>query len=291
MKRYRFFFSLCITLGVLVSTFSLFYRNKPGFTLEKIRSPFPPSPQWKISSLTPKETELLQTILAQNFHYLACGAQCFAFVSEDGRYVLKFFKMKHFIPKTWLKWLPLPCLKNYRVRKIDKRIFNHNQIFSNYKIAYEELQKETGLVYIHLNKSKDLKISVTLRDRKGHPYVAPLDEFEFVLQKKGQIASHKIKSCVQNGNIEGALSCIKTLLQHITIQCQKGFIDKDSGLLNNYGFVEDQAIHFDVGRLIHIDTDPSLCQQQQLRALKKLEEWSSTDCPSLLPSLKEKKWD
>jgi len=279
--------SLVLVCGLAFGMFALAFPKQKGFALSKVRSPLKKSAQWEVAPLLEVEHEELRQILAQDFKYLSAGAQCYAFLSGDGKYVLKFFKMKHFLPKRWLKYVPLPGLEKYRFRKVQRRILRQKALFSSYKMAYEELKDETGTVYIHLSKSSDLKVAAKLFDRTGKCSVAQLDQFEFVLQEKAQLFLDRINALMHEQRDDEAAEAISALLNAVANQCKRGFIDHDSGIGHNYGFVGDRVIHFDVGRIAYDETAkaPSCYQREIVRVGKKLEEWLIVHYPELLPSL------
>lgn len=291
MRRHQriFFLSIGISLTVLVGTIYLLNRNKPGFSLDKICSTFEPSKKWAIAKSSEMEKEEICETLFQDFNYLGSGEECIAFLSSDGKYVLKFFRTKNLTPKNWLKLIPLPGLEQYRFKKIDKRILRHQELFTSYKMAYEDLREESGLVYIHLNKTKDLHMKIRLYDRMRRCYRINLDDYEFILQKKGQLVFDRLTSLMQKGDREGALEALNILLKHVVKQCKKGFIDKDIEINPNYGFVGDKVIHFDVGRVVRDEAaqNPSYYQREVLRVGEKLEEWLKVQYPELLPGLEE----
>ena len=99
-RRAYFWTSLiCLCFGAFwaykaVSSFASSKRTVSLF--KRISSNRQPNPAWDVHVLTDEEHRELDGALAQQYHYLACGNQAFAFLSEDGRYVLKFFKQKLF---------------------------------------------------------------------------------------------------------------------------------------------------------------------------------------------------
>lgn len=254
-----------------------------------MKSPLAPSPDWAINFSNRAEKERIKEILSQEFNYLGSGAQCFAFLSADGKYVLKFFRMKHLVPKTWLKWVPFPGLDEYRFQKIDKRILRQKELFRSYKLAYEDLQEETGLVYIHLNKGKNLKVNARLYDRMRNLYIAPLDEYEFVLQLRSQLVHERLISYMQKRDFAGARRAIHNLLEMVVRQSKKGYVDRDPGVSHNYGYVGDRVVHFDVGKMLRDDaaTEPSYYHREVLRFGEKLSSWLEVHYPELLPLLEE----
>lgn len=63
-------------------------------------------------------TNQIANALNQPFYYLSCGAQCYAFASKDGEYVLKVFKFHHLRPSPFsLFFLHGGCLKNIKTKK------------------------------------------------------------------------------------------------------------------------------------------------------------------------------
>ena len=82
--------------------------------------------------------------------------------------VLKFFKYQRFKPQEWLRYLTfLPGMEKYRQRKIEKKKNKLEGVFTSWRIAYEELRPETGVLYVHLNKSDDLPKAFKIYDKMG----------------------------------------------------------------------------------------------------------------------------
>ncbi|MBS0628795.1 MAG: hypothetical protein JSS30_01055 [Verrucomicrobia bacterium] len=287
--RRIFIVSLGLSLSILVGTIYLLNRSPPGFSLDKICSTLEPSRRWAIGKLSEAEREEICKIFCQDFNYLGSGEECIAFLSADGKYVLKFFRTRNLTPKNWLKLIPLPGLEQYKFKKIEKRMQRHQELFSSYKMAYEDLREETGLVYIHLNKTKNLHSKVRLFDRMRRCHKINLDDYEFIVQKKAQLVSDRITAQMQKGDRDGALESLSILLKHVVKQCKKGYIDRDVEINPNYGFVGDQVIHFDVGRVVRDEAaqNPSYYQREILRIGEKLEEWLKVQYPELLPGLEE----
>src|SRR5689334_14456085 len=72
------------------------YHNKTlSFAPKRIISDFSYNPALETDPLSTEEQQQLDRILSQPFRYLSAGSQSYAFVSEDGKYVIKFFRMKH----------------------------------------------------------------------------------------------------------------------------------------------------------------------------------------------------
>src|SRR5579871_916778 len=102
--------SLLFTVCLLIWSANQLYQKKTRFGLSaKFSSPtFSPAQEWEFPPLNPKEQKEIERILSQKFTYLARGSQAFAFISEDGRYVLKMFKQHKWHSKNLLGYIPLP---------------------------------------------------------------------------------------------------------------------------------------------------------------------------------------
>jgi hypothetical protein len=257
-----------------------------GFHPRAIRSPLEFSAAWN-TEVPSKAT--MAPILTQDYFYLGSGAQCYAFISADGKYVLKFFKMKHLLPKKWLRYFPFPGLGSYRFRKTERRVARQKSLFHSYTLAWEHLQKETGLVYVHLNKTDELKLSTLLFEKEGDSFSVDLDQYEFIVQRKSTLVREYISNCMKADKKEKAVEAIEALLGRVVALSKKGFVDQDSGVSHNYGFVGGDVIHFDVGQLIADPKadEPSHYQREVLRVAYKLEMWLKEDFPELLPHLEE----
>lgn len=81
---------------------------------------------------------------------------------------------------------PLKKIKEERVAQGKKRA---NYLFQSLKVAYEAAPLETGLVFVHLDKSTGVHPVVTLFDKAGTKYEVALDSHEFLLQQKAGTSS------------------------------------------------------------------------------------------------------
>lgn len=77
------------------------YKATGGFSVATIQFDLPYNPDWE----TVHPTENLDKIVQQKFTYLAKGARSFAFISEDGNTILKFFKYRYHEPHWALRYL------------------------------------------------------------------------------------------------------------------------------------------------------------------------------------------
>ncbi len=235
-KRYIYLiFALAVGL--------FFYQRNSsteGFSKGKIASSLPPNPAWTIPASPLEQQQELKAIFASPFKFLGEGAQAYAFESSDGKYVLKFFKMRRFTPSLADHLCP---------HVVRRRLKNLNWVFNGYKIAYENFRKDTGLVFIHLAKTHDLQQMATIIDQQGQEHTIDLDQTEFVLQEKAELLFERLAKLYQKGDGQQAEQSIAAILELVKRRIDKGYADRDKGVSNNYGFVGDRAIQLDIGRL------------------------------------------
>jgi len=238
MSKFRFLYKTGIVIALLWGGIYWFSQHKSlGFSLNKISSKLSPRPEWAVPDL-PKERQ--REIFDQPYWYLASGAEVYAFVSQDGKYVIKFFRMKHLVPS----------LSDYlRPERLKRREKNLSAIFTAYKSAYDELKKETGLLFIHLNKTENLQCQLTVTDRIGRDHVIDLDQTEFVVQEKAELIFSYLKKLLDRGDHAGIEHAKGAMLSLVRKRIEKGFADQDKAVSHNYGFVGDRPIHLDIGRI------------------------------------------
>src|SRR5271166_494426 len=131
-KTLKWLFALLLFLSVE----RFCHRQTEGFRLQKIASQLPYRADWA----TPPASKAIQTLLSQPYRFLGSGGQCYAFVSQDGTAVIKFFKHHHMRPSRLL----LPKQKQQRKERLEN-------LFSSFKIANDLLKEETALLFLHLN--------------------------------------------------------------------------------------------------------------------------------------------
>ena len=120
-KLIRFFIAPIICAVVFYYIGSFCDQQTDRFSIARIHSDLPFNPAWETAFLSAEKKAELRKLLDQKFHYLGCGGQCFAFASEDGSYVVKFFKHKVRKPFLLLLNMSLPVqLKKACRKKLDK---------------------------------------------------------------------------------------------------------------------------------------------------------------------------
>lgn len=267
------------------------HHKTQGFRTHKIHSNLSFNPDWEVAPLSENEMEKVSNALNQPYIFLGSGAQCYAFSSQDNQYVLKVFKHHHSRQNFWKKEIPLPKI----LKPLHRHLINHNhkpleRIFYSCKLAFELLKEETGLVYLHLNKTHFFNKPLTLVDPIGIAHSIDLDKVEFILQYKGTMAYPTILSLIKKKDQTGAKQHLEALLDVIVARCKAGIADKDPIIKRNFAFVGQKAIIIDTGCFSY---DPYLKNpflQNRLLFLEtmKCRRWVSKKAPELLSFFEEK---
>ena len=256
-----------VIFGAACVWLSIFCRAQTdGFKICKISSDLPFSPEWET---TPNNIPFIKKALSQPFSYLARGSQAFVFASQDGQYVIKLIRYNHIQPSFWEKMTsPEKC-------KALEEKFRHD--FTSYKIAYEELQEETGLLCIHLNKTDLFCQNLVIVDKLGISHTLDLDKTEFILQKRAEPLYPHIKKLMNQEQEEMAKTLISHLIFLLSHQSSKGIMNSDVDLFKNFGCLENQVIELDVGSLKKGFQD----KEELLKVTECLHQRLSQDYPSL----------
>ncbi len=201
-----------------------------GFSLSRIQSSFAYNAAFDPQKLNEEQREQLELMLDQPYHYLACGSQCFAFLSADKKYVLKFFKHDRF-----------PRFGKKREKKLESM---HDALTSCF-FSYNSFQEETGMLYAHMTKTADLNCQAHLVDRLNIHHKINLDEYEFHIQKYAQTVPEYLLTLRKQGEHEKAKRAIDQLLDLSERRSLLGYNDKDPHFIHNFGFIEDTALQID----------------------------------------------
>lgn len=250
------------------------HSQTDGFAMARIRSSLTYQEKWET---TPPNQAQLAEICKQKFHYLTKGAQCYIFASEDQKYVLKFFRFDHMRVPLLLESLSVLEEKKQKKRQALEKDF------ASYKIAFEDLKEETGLFAVHLNKSKGQYPAVTLVDKLQIAHIVPLDEMEFILQRRAELVFPYLDRLMAEGDTDQAKDSISSLVQLMATIQNKGIIDFDPKLKKNFGFIEGKAVQIDLGRFIKKQTGGDI--YPALRMKNELSDWLNANHPSLLEHL------
>ncbi|HEX2579539.1 MAG TPA: hypothetical protein VHK67_03960 [Rhabdochlamydiaceae bacterium] len=208
----------------------------------------------KLEGQTPTEAEKKRAaqILDQKFTYLGSGTQVTAFESADHQYVLKFFNPRNTIKENWFhRYSRLRQMSSWKW--IKKTYFEKEarllKFFKSHRLAFRDLKEESGLVYLHFDRSSGLSKKINVIDRDGKEYLVDLTLCPFILQKKVEIVMPRFQEQLAKGDTAGAKEGVRQMYQLFLTRAQKGYTDHRQSLFKNYGFAEGRAIQLDVGRI------------------------------------------
>lgn len=282
-----FLIKALLFLSLFFSVERFCHKKTHGFRPYKIQSTLPYNPEWEIPLSSKTQLDQIKNILSQPFFFLNSGGECYAFVSKDNKYVLKFFKHHHMREKSWADWLPIPSsiLKRHRQSCIKKL----NILFTSCKLANHRFKEETGIVYLHLNKTDFLDIQIKLFDAIGALHNLPLDQLEFALQKRAVLAYPTLTYLVEIQEIEAAKTRLTSLVDLIKARSQAGIADHDPRK-RNFGFIGEKAIEIDLGSFSQDDSlkSPKIAKRKFTSEITKLRRWVHKNHPELDPFLDKK---
>lgn len=239
-------------------------------------------------SSTEQELEFLNALSCQKFVFLGRGLQSFAFVSEDNKYVLKVFnnryqnKISLFSLLTHFPWIGnWACARSaYYQKKLA-------QTFNSYQIAFSEMKDQTGLLYLHLFPTSDLRNPITLVDKLNISHSLDPNQTGFVIQKRAELVFPELKKYVNNHNLEGAKQALASLVDLFFWKWRHAIHDNDPLIRTNYGFIDGKAIQIDIGPLSKDSLISDLKQQQAeiQHITASLKFWLTENSPELIPFL------
>jgi hypothetical protein len=265
-------------------------KKTDGFSIARITSYLQDDPKWETHISSPQEQGQWKSILNQRFHYLGSGGQCFAFLSEDGQYVLKLLRHHFYVPPAKLSKLPLPeRIKNALMKRSNYCTQKLYRDFTSYKIAFEELPEECALCFVHLNKTHVYDKKVTIIDKLGIEHHIDINTKEFILQQKAELFYPYIKNLLQKHDLDGVKNAISKVLNLLTSRCQKGIFDEDPRVHKNLGFIGERPIFIDIGRFRKDEKRvlPDVYINDIVASTTKFRDWIAIEYPTLIPIFDE----
>lgn len=274
--------------AILVKQFCL--KETHGFSLSAIRSDRSFNPEWETHPLTSIEKNELEHAIGQPYYaFKTSGGQSFVFFSQDQKYVIKFFKQRFFNIPLWLRVTPLPTIfKPYRDKKTFNRMQKLKRDFSSYKLAFDQLQPETGLVYVHLNRTDHLKKNLAIRDPLNIEHKISLDDYDFIIQKRAEPIYDRIGRSMVHGERDEAMRAISNTIDLLIAYSAKGFLDRDPNIRTNCGLLDDKPVLLDIGKLVQDENmkNPEQMQHMVREICEPFADWLQSAYPELVPHLK-----
>lgn len=284
----KIIFTLSVSSLLIFGAGRLYFQATDGFHVTHISSDFTFDPRWETRALAHSEQSQVDEILLQKFSYLGKGCQSYVFLSEDGEYVLKFFKYQRFRPQFYFYWFAfLPPVEKYLNNKIAVKNQKRESLFASCRTAFDHLPKETGLVYVHLNKTSHLNRAITITDKVGLMYNLNMDDMEFIIQKKATMLCSTLDTLASEGKDNEAKNLLTQLIQMVTSEYHRGFADNDHALMQNTGVYRGMPIHIDIGQFVEDETvkDPKVYYQELYNKTWKFRNWLREKHAKLLAHL------
>lgn len=265
--------SICAVICFISFLDRKLLKANHGFCLHVIEAPIPSFPNPSLS--------FPQELFNQPFHYLGKGAQSFVFESEDKKTVLKFYRFPSHLRR--FPWTHHPF--GYLFSTSRKNIKEHNLkrlelSFHSFFLAADPLVDETGVLYVHLQPTTTLEQKVHLIDKLGYHYEIPLDPIAFVVQKRGESFLPRFKKELKAGNQEICKQMLNSLIHVIGQRSKHHITDLDNMDNDNYGWLENKAIHLDIGRFQ--EKESINVKEEILRVSHPLVRYLSEASPELL---------
>lgn len=206
--------------------------------------------QIALPKVSPQDEIHALPLFKQKFSYLGQGHQTYAFLSADGQYVLKFFNFARMDAKEPIEWLPaFPFIASYQDHLKKRREKKFNRLFNGYKVAYENDADNTGVVYVHMQKTQHLQTNLVLIDASKREHQIWLDDTIFVIQRKVQPTRDILSQLLDEGKTSEFIDRIRQLISLYLSEYQRGLYDSDHNIMSNTGFDAHKAYRLDVGRL------------------------------------------
>lgn len=182
-------------------------------------------------------------LLSQSFYFLGSGVQCYVFLGEDQKTVLKLFKHYHGWPSSsHLKKIPLPhFLYSWRENILRKRKERITSIYKSVFLA-TQLCENTGVLHAHLQPTHGQYPRIKLFDKIGVIYHLSLDNAAFVLQKKAEPLGEYLQKYPEQRR-----EILTSFLDCILFRYGEKIINTDSVFFRNFGVCNRKVIEIDIG--------------------------------------------
>lgn len=228
---------------------------------------------------TPPEN--IEKILDQPFDYLGQGHQIYAFISKDGKYVLKLFK-EDFLERTlWIHLLPpIYPIRPFLLAQGESKEKRAKKLLNGYMTAARNSYE--GLIYYHPHRTHAPFFKTQLNTSLYGPLEIDLNEYVFALQPKMISTRDELHRLLSSGDINTAKKRLQNLLALYQKDYARGILDADHNILDNTGFEGEVAVRIDLGRIIQMPAPvDAAIQREELRKVfdERLKRWIEREYP------------
>ncbi len=280
----------CLTLASYGGV-RLYYALTDGFAIGNIKSAMLFDEAWQVRPPTKEEIAVMDRLAPQKFTYLGKGCQSYVFESEDGQYVLKFIKHQRFQTKPWVNLLSaLPYIDAYKQERVEHKKEKLKKLLIGWQTAFNQLPKETGVVWVHLNEGASLPYHVKIVDKIGSEHAIALQDYQFMVQRKVEMLCPYMERLIAEGKTEEGKLLIDRILAMILGFYQRGFADNDHAIMQNTGIAEGYPVPFDVGQFTRDEqaADPQNYRQALFNKTYRFKFWLGERSPVLRIYLEER---
>ncbi len=261
-KRYYLLIILFVPL-LFYGGGQLYYALTDGFTIGNIERSVEFDAPWQLRTPTNHEADLANRILSQRFKYMDKGCQSYVFVSEDGKYVLKFIKHQRFRTKPWLDALAIiPPLQSYREERIAHKKNKLKNLLIGWQTAFNELPRETGIVCVHLNERSGTPRTIEIIDKMGFSHLIELQNYQYMIQGKADMLEKVLKRLIVENREDEVKLLLDRILAMVETFYMRGFADNDHAILQNTGVIDGYPLPIDVGQFVR---DPTATNSQNYK--------------------------
>ncbi len=265
-----------ISLVALLGTFLLlgwyaYFEMQDGFLISNIvlQEPFV-SP---IDSVCSKNSNEIQKALLQPYIYSTKGRQFYCFISQDRKYMLKFFKCQRLELAFYHR---IFCSEKSVKEKIAYRKDRQKRLVESCILASQNIPEETGVLYAHLNTTDTLNTIVQINDKLGFTHKIHLDRVPFILQYAGKPIVKELLTLLKEKKMDLLNKRALQVVELFIRRAKKGVFDVDQGFIlrDNIGFLDDAAIHLDIGTFYEDTQDNAKKHlKEEFEAIAPLREW------------------
>lgn len=283
-KKSSLIINLLLIGIVLYGLGRAYFHLTAGFTESNISSDLSLEPDHQIPLLSNNERAEIIAILKQPFHYLGKGCQSYVFLSEDGQYVIKFLKYQRFRPQFYLNALSfIPAIDQRLKQKTAEKRAKLDALLNSWKIAYKDLKKETGLVYLHLNAKDPITCPLEIVDKMGFKHIIDPEKVAFLVQKRATMLCSEIKDRMAKGGQKQSQLLLDHLITTLLYEYERGLGDNDHALMQNTGVIGNQPLHIDVGQFSKEERfkTPEVYKQELFSKTYKFRIWLLKHYPGL----------
>lgn len=202
----------------------------------------------------------LSSFLQEPMTFIGMGSQCIAFAPKEESYVCKMCKKN--------RYQNLPFFPPFSsLKKTEKKLKRKEADFASYLFAYEHLQEQCGIVYLHLASTSNLNTKLLLIDPLKLTHRLDADKALFYVQKHAKPFVEYITILAKENKTEEIKALLRQILAMTLQNSRLGIFLRDI-YPKNIGICENKPLWIDPGRITYNPEFASFSKQKE--ALQKL---------------------